>query len=139
MAAFLEPQLLFSNPIFASKASNTTDPHHIHNLKLKLPNFPSKNSALVFNLNSSASFATCNNTVTTPCCVASNPSPSLPPDDPNPNPVAVTAPERTREGRDRRKIVKVAWEKLVRWSRSWRSKTKTDVLERTNKVLLENN
>lgn len=36
--------------------------------------------------------------------------------------------------RDRRKVVRVAWEKLVRWSRSWRSKAKTDVLERTNKV-----
>lgn len=28
------------------------------------------------------------------------------------------------------------WEKLVRWSRSWRSKAKTDVLERTNKVVV---
>lgn len=36
--------------------------------------------------------------------------------------------------KDRRKVVKFAWEKLVRWSRSWRSKAKTDVLERTNKV-----
>ncbi|KAM3016834.1 hypothetical protein FF2_000799 [Malus domestica] len=27
-------------------------------------------------------------------------------------------------------------EKLVRWSRTWRSKTKTDVLERTNKVMV---
>ncbi|KAK6155997.1 hypothetical protein DH2020_010245 [Rehmannia glutinosa] len=38
--------------------------------------------------------------------------------------------------RDRRKIVRVAWEKLVRWSRSWRSKAKTDVLERTKKVVV---
>ncbi|KAK4750136.1 hypothetical protein SAY87_027585 [Trapa incisa] len=42
-------------------------------------------------------------------------------------------PERTR---DRRKVVKLAWEKLVRWSRSWRSKAKTDVLERTKKVVV---
>ncbi|KAK4433479.1 Glycerol-3-phosphate dehydrogenase [NAD(+)] 2, chloroplastic [Sesamum alatum] len=37
---------------------------------------------------------------------------------------------------DQRKIVRIAWEKLVRWSRSWRSKSKTDVLERTNKVVV---
>ena len=37
--------------------------------------------------------------------------------------------------RDRRRVVRVAWEKLVRWSRSWRSKSNTDVLQRTNKVL----
>lgn len=30
----------------------------------------------------------------------------------------------------------MAWEKLVRWSRSWRSKAKTDVLEKTNKVVV---
>ncbi|CAA0834485.1 Glycerol-3-phosphate dehydrogenase [Striga hermonthica] len=38
--------------------------------------------------------------------------------------------------KDRRKVVRVAWEKLVRWSRSWRSRAKTDVLERTNKVVV---
>lgn len=45
-------------------------------------------------------------------------------------------PETTgdRSRKDRRRVVRLAWEKLVRWSRSWRSKTKTDVLERTNKV-----
>ncbi|XP_002520875.2 glycerol-3-phosphate dehydrogenase [NAD(+)] 2, chloroplastic isoform X2 [Ricinus communis] len=37
--------------------------------------------------------------------------------------------------RDRRKVVRIAWEKLVRWSRSWRKKNNTtDVLQRTNKV-----
>lgn len=36
--------------------------------------------------------------------------------------------------RDRRRTVRIAWEKLVRWSRSWRSKNKTDVLEKTRKV-----
>ncbi|KAI3895222.1 hypothetical protein MKX03_001772, partial [Papaver bracteatum] len=35
--------------------------------------------------------------------------------------------------KDRRKTVKLAWEKLVRWSRSWRNKNKTDVLQRTKK------
>ncbi|XP_073021314.1 glycerol-3-phosphate dehydrogenase [NAD(+)] 2, chloroplastic [Primulina eburnea] len=38
--------------------------------------------------------------------------------------------------KDRRKVVGLAWEKLVRWSRSWRSKAKSDVLERTNKVVV---
>ncbi|KAL3622040.1 Threonine aldolase [Castilleja foliolosa] len=38
--------------------------------------------------------------------------------------------------KDRRKVVRVAWEKLVRWSRSLRSRAKTDVLERTNKVVV---
>lgn len=39
-----------------------------------------------------------------------------------------------RTVKDRRKVVKFAWEKLLRWSRSWRSKAGTDVLYRTNKV-----
>ena len=37
-------------------------------------------------------------------------------------------------GKDRRRAVRIAWEKLVRWSRSWRSRAKSDVLERTKKV-----
>lgn len=37
---------------------------------------------------------------------------------------------------ERRKVVRLAWEKLVRWSRSLRSKAKTDVLERTKKVVV---
>lgn len=37
-------------------------------------------------------------------------------------------------GKERRRAVRIAWEKLVRWSRSWRSKAKSDVLERTKKV-----
>lgn len=46
----------------------------------------------------------------------------------------VSSPSPSSSTRDRRRVVKLAWEKLVRWSRSWRSKAKTDVLERTNKV-----
>lgn len=46
---------------------------------------------------------------------------------------AVVSVEGTK---DRRKVVRLAWEKLVRWSRSWRSKAKTDVLERTKKVVV---
>ncbi|XP_078436203.1 glycerol-3-phosphate dehydrogenase [NAD(+)] 2, chloroplastic-like [Wolffia australiana] len=39
-------------------------------------------------------------------------------------------------GKDRRRAVRIAWEKLVRWSRSWRSRAKSDVLERTKKVVV---
>ncbi|CAA7406181.1 unnamed protein product [Spirodela intermedia] len=39
-------------------------------------------------------------------------------------------------GKDRRRAVRVAWEKLVRWSRSWRSRARSDVLERTKKVVV---
>ncbi|CAN0877219.1 Glycerol-3-phosphate dehydrogenase [NAD(+)] 2, chloroplastic [Linum grandiflorum] len=37
---------------------------------------------------------------------------------------------------DRRKVVRLAWEKLLRWSRSWRSKNNPDVLRRTKKVVV---
>ncbi|KAL3365630.1 hypothetical protein AABB24_010649, partial [Solanum stoloniferum] len=38
--------------------------------------------------------------------------------------------------KERREIVRLAWEKLVRWSRSLQSRAKTDVLERTNKIVV---
>uniref|UniRef100_A0A7C9AZ56 Glycerol-3-phosphate dehydrogenase [NAD(+)] n=1 Tax=Opuntia streptacantha TaxID=393608 RepID=A0A7C9AZ56_OPUST len=41
-----------------------------------------------------------------------------------------------KESKDRRRAVRVAWEKLLRWSRSLRSKARTDVLERTQKVVV---
>ncbi|CAH1445451.1 unnamed protein product [Lactuca virosa] len=71
----------------------------------------------------------------TVCAAAVDPPPppeqnQSPPGDAN---VSLEVASTTR---DRRKIVKVAWEKLVRWSRSLRSKAKTDVLERTNKVVV---
>ncbi|KAL9233863.1 hypothetical protein vseg_008802 [Gypsophila vaccaria] len=47
--------------------------------------------------------------------------------------VAVSATEQTKS---RRRVVRVAWEKLVRWSSSLRSRNKTDVLQRTNKVVV---
>ncbi|XP_059456359.1 glycerol-3-phosphate dehydrogenase [NAD(+)] 2, chloroplastic isoform X3 [Corylus avellana] len=49
------------------------------------------------------------------------------------DPEVEPTPDRAR---DRRRAVRLAWEKLLRWSRSWRSKAKTDVLERTNKVVV---
>ncbi|KAK0593258.1 hypothetical protein LWI29_033722 [Acer saccharum] len=125
MVASLESQLLFFNPILTAKSSHSKPPLHVHSLILKLPNSSTKNPPLLFTLNSSSS----SSTTTTPRCFA---TPSPPP---NSDLVAITnvAPERTR---DSRKIVRVAWEKLVRWSRSWRSKAKTDRLERTKKVVV---
>ncbi|XP_066393637.1 glycerol-3-phosphate dehydrogenase [NAD(+)], chloroplastic-like isoform X2 [Miscanthus floridulus] len=42
-----------------------------------------------------------------------------------------------RSGRkDRRRAVRIAWEKLVRWSRSWRRHNRSDVLETTRKVVV---
>ncbi|XP_026388757.1 glycerol-3-phosphate dehydrogenase [NAD(+)] 2, chloroplastic isoform X2 [Papaver somniferum] len=78
------------------------------------------------------------------------PQPKPPPieDIPNPNPsggerrdsisIPSSSSGSTTESRkkDRRKTVKLAWEKLVRWSRSWRNKNKTDVLQRTKKVVV---
>ncbi|KAK0593289.1 hypothetical protein LWI29_034315 [Acer saccharum] len=129
MVASLESQLLFFNPILTAKSSHSKTPLHVHSLILKLPNFPTKIPPLLFTLNSFSS----SSTTTTPRCFA---TPSPPPNSDNESdPVAITnvAPDRTR---DRRKIVRVAWEKLVRWSRSWRSKAKTDILERTKKVVV---
>lgn len=45
------------------------------------------------------------------------------------------APRRSGR-RDRRRAVRVAWEKLVRWSRSWRRRNRSDVLETTRKVVV---
>lgn len=73
-------------------------------------------------------------TVVISCSASSLPPPSSPkiPEGGTTNPNSLnTAPDRSR---DRRKVVRLAWEKLVRWSRSWRSKNRTDVLQQTNKV-----
>ncbi|KAG8100266.1 hypothetical protein GUJ93_ZPchr0013g37969 [Zizania palustris] len=37
-------------------------------------------------------------------------------------------------GKERRRVVRIAWEKLVRWSRSWRRRNRSDVLKTTRKV-----
>ncbi|XP_042067524.1 glycerol-3-phosphate dehydrogenase [NAD(+)] 2, chloroplastic-like [Salvia splendens] len=50
--------------------------------------------------------------------------------------IIVPQEEQSERSTDRRKVVRVAWEKLLRWSRSLRSKAKTDVLERTKKVVV---
>ncbi|KAK1284753.1 hypothetical protein QJS10_CPB21g01631 [Acorus calamus] len=63
---------------------------------------------------------------------------TLDPPPPSPDEAEPESIPRTSGGgdgrKDRRKAVRLAWEKIVRWSRSWRSRANTDVLERTNKV-----
>lgn len=54
----------------------------------------------------------------------------------NPDKVSAAAAAAAEERKDRRRAVRIAWEKLVRWSRSWRSKTRPDVLQRTQKVVV---
>ncbi|KAL5125033.1 Glycerol-3-phosphate dehydrogenase [NAD(+)] 2, chloroplastic [Glycine soja] len=97
-------------PFFSSKPHSTNLP------PTKFHTFPSKPISLTFR------------STYTPCFA--NASPSLPQD---PDPGTDSDPDPTR---DRRRIVRVAWEKIVRWSRSWRSKANTDVLQRTNKVVV---
>lgn len=116
MVALLESSPSLLNPIFPSNSN----PYRRHLRVSKKP------PTLLLRLHSPAS------TADPPCCTASPPSttpPPLPGDEESPPPDS--SPDRTR---DRRRAVRLAWEKLVRWSRSWRSKAKTDVLERTNKV-----
>ncbi|MBA0725969.1 hypothetical protein Golax_001827 [Gossypium laxum] len=108
MEALLEPVFVFKlNPSFTSK-----NPYTVH--FPNLPKIPSKPLVV----------ATC-------CAGTPSPSPLLPQDS-DQTPLQLSH-DRTR---DRRKVVRIAWEKLVRWSRSWRSKAKTDVLERTKKVVV---
>ncbi|KAL6126858.1 hypothetical protein ACLB2K_074903 [Fragaria x ananassa] len=107
MAALLEPPPPFLNPLLP-QSSNPTRllllPHNLKFKRLNLYNNPTLHS----------------NTTT---CFAATPQPE--PEFPDPT---------SEPTRDRRRAVRLAWEKLVRWSRSLRSKTKTDILERTNKV-----
>ncbi|XP_065870148.1 glycerol-3-phosphate dehydrogenase [NAD(+)] 2, chloroplastic isoform X2 [Euphorbia lathyris] len=66
-------------------------------------------------------------------CSASSVPPNIPDDKITDLNSLTTYPDRSR---DRRKVVRLAWEKLVRWSNFWRSRNRTDVLERTNKVVV---
>ena len=123
MAAMVEPP--FANPIFSSNSHHLqlvqkSPPHRLNFLPTRAP----RNT----------------NLTTTACsCSAENVSsgPLLPPTPLHPPEFLSQKPNLSsdRTTKDRRKVVRLAWEKLVRWSRSWRSKVKTDVLERTNKVL----
>ncbi|XP_024026038.1 glycerol-3-phosphate dehydrogenase [NAD(+)] 2, chloroplastic [Morus notabilis] len=111
MAVLMEPSSSSLNPIFPSNSN----PYRRDLRVFKKP------PTLLLRLHSPAPSAD------PPCCAAT--PPSLGDQEPAPD----SSPERTR---DRRRAVRLAWEKLVRWSRSWRSKAKTDVLEKTNKVVV---
>lgn len=69
-----------------------------------------------------------------PCLAAQ--SVDFPPSSENPDGDNVERESVENQSKDRQRTVRVAWEKLVRWSRSLRSKAKTDVLERTKKVVV---
>ncbi|XP_071723252.1 glycerol-3-phosphate dehydrogenase [NAD(+)] 2, chloroplastic-like [Rutidosis leptorrhynchoides] len=111
MAAVLEPSLILNKPFLASKNYDpfTTTATNIsfRNPILSLPRITCDTAA---------------STITS-CYAAANDTRQPPPSD-----------EKT--SRDSRRIVRIAWEKLVRWSRSWRSRSNTDVLERTSKVVV---
>ncbi|KAK7301061.1 hypothetical protein RJT34_11917 [Clitoria ternatea] len=106
MAAILEASSFFSSKTYNTLTNSPPNSHTC----------PSK-----------PTFLTLRNTRSPSC--AKNASLSSSPRDPEPD-------SESDSTRDRRRIVRVAWEKLVRWSRSWRSKSKTDVLERTRKVVV---
>lgn len=66
--------------------------------------------------------------------VAGNIDPT--PADEGPNPISSVGAGGQEGGKGRRRAVRIAWEKLVRWSRFWRSKARSDVLEQTKKVVV---
>lgn len=102
-------------PFFSSN-SHSHSHNHKANLPSKFHSFPSKPTTTTFlSLRGS------------PNASHSHSSSSLSPPDPEVKPDPKFTP-------DRRRAVRVAWEKLVRWSRGLRSKANTDVLQRTNKV-----
>lgn len=119
----------YSHPLHQTTTTTTTNQffspkfHYLNNNASKFYPFPSK-STVFLTLSTSPNNIT--HTHTPSCTRTDSPSPTQQPD-----PVMETGLDPTR---DRRRVVRVAWEKLVRWSRSWRSKSNTDVLQRTKKV-----
>ncbi|KAI5670371.1 hypothetical protein M9H77_10735 [Catharanthus roseus] len=118
--------LLISNT--TSSGSSSSELHSTCNLKIvqKLP----LNSRYVLHVSSLATTTASSSSFLVVRAVGDTVEPTAAPP---PSHESVISAEGTK---DRRKIVRVAWEKLVRWSRTWRSKAKTDVLERTNKVVV---
>ncbi|XP_038893107.1 glycerol-3-phosphate dehydrogenase [NAD(+)] 2, chloroplastic isoform X2 [Benincasa hispida] len=108
-------------------------------METPLLDLPSNNLFLTFNI-SSFSHTYPSRLIIPSLCCPNNPTTSRrrfcadttpPPILEDTDTVLDSGPERIQ---NRRRVVRLAWEKLVRWSRSLRFKTKTDVLERTNKV-----
>ncbi|KAI4306965.1 hypothetical protein L6164_030200 [Bauhinia variegata] len=117
MAAVLEPSLM--SPVFASKCHPSHPPHN----HMKFHSFTLKPKFLTLRSPADLSVPSC----------AGNDSTSL---SPRPEETDLDSESDPNTTPDRRRAVRLAWEKLVRWSRSWRSKAKTDILERTNKVVV---
>ncbi|KAK4273783.1 hypothetical protein QN277_017114 [Acacia crassicarpa] len=116
MATVWEPSAV--NPMFSLKFH----PSYSNHRNLNFLNFPLK----------SASHGLCLPDTNRPSCAGmSSPSSSR-----QPHGTDLDTESDSDPTRDRRRAVRLAWEKLSRWSRSWRSKVKTDVLERTNKVVV---
>ncbi|XP_071710962.1 glycerol-3-phosphate dehydrogenase [NAD(+)] 2, chloroplastic-like [Rutidosis leptorrhynchoides] len=124
MASLFEPPLSTSSFFTNNSSSSSTSSSHFNQHRANFVPTPKPAHSLRLHHTHNTS---------TVCFAAINPPPP-PPDQPSPD-VNVSL-EVASTTRDRQKIVRVAWEKLVRWSRSWRSKVKTDVLERTNKVVV---
>ncbi|XP_054789049.1 glycerol-3-phosphate dehydrogenase [NAD(+)] 2, chloroplastic isoform X2 [Prosopis cineraria] len=116
MATVLEPSAV--NPLFAIK-SHSSYPNY-SNLKFQ-----------TFSL-TSASLTLGPPDANRPRCAGT----SSPSSSPRPQDTDLDTESDPDPKSDRRRAVRLAWEKLVRWSRSWRSKVKTDVIERTNKVVV---
>ncbi|XP_021758239.1 glycerol-3-phosphate dehydrogenase [NAD(+)] 2, chloroplastic-like isoform X1 [Chenopodium quinoa] len=131
MAAISELKIF--SPIFNNSNTQTQYCNFHYTLKFQTENFHSKTP-----------FFRSSNLVSRtqqwrPCLVAEVVD-SPPSDDSEQNPdeetASTAAAVAAEEKKDRRKAVKIAWEKLVRWSRSLRSKSKPDVLQRTKKVVV---
>lgn len=139
-------ELKFLTPIFNNPNSQTQQTqycyyyHHHHPQTLKFQNE---------NLRSKTQNFRCSNLALKPQqlrpCLAAEVvdfPPSSSNDDSEQNPekiisssAAAAAAVAAEERKDRRRVVRIAWEKLVRWSRSLRSKSRPDVLQRTQKVV----
>ncbi|KAL8199779.1 hypothetical protein R6Q57_013347 [Mikania cordata] len=129
MASLFEPPL--STTFFSNKSiSYSQQPFQFNLLHANFSPPPPKIGQTILLLQHCTS-----NHSSTVCAAAIDPPP---PSDQNRSPSqdADESLEVASATRDRRKIVRVAWEKLVRWSRSLRSKANSDVLERTNKVVV---
>ncbi|XP_021861592.1 glycerol-3-phosphate dehydrogenase [NAD(+)] 2, chloroplastic isoform X4 [Spinacia oleracea] len=140
-------ELKFLTPIFNNPNSQTQQTqycyyyHHHHPQTLKFQNE---------NLRSKTQNFRCSNLALKPQqlrpCLAAEVvdfPPSSSNDDSEQNPekiisssAAAAAAVAAEERKDRRRVVRIAWEKLVRWSRSLRSKSRPDVLQRTQKVVV---
>lgn len=142
MAAVSE--IKFLTPIFTPNSQtqslyhSISNNYYLHTLKVPNENFQSKNHTIFSNsVILPSKTQQWHSTVLHPCLAAE--VVDVPPssDDSEQNPDKVSAAAAAAEERkDRRRAVRIAWEKLVRWSRSWRSKTRPDVLQRTQKVVV---